>query len=66
MLSVAKLCGSWLSHQGFSIGINDVTPSQTLNNKIDEIMLTANEECDGHIQKWKDGTLPLRTGCNLE
>ena len=66
MNRLAKLSARYLTNQGFSIGISDVYPSQTLKEKKHALVTIAYEECEALIQKFKDGKLEKATGCNME
>jgi DNA-directed RNA polymerase III subunit RPC1 len=63
---LAKLAARWLGvHKGFSIGIDDVTPSQNLQNEKVRLMNAGYEEASETISAFKAGTLQTKPGCNL-
>jgi DNA-directed RNA polymerase III subunit RPC1 len=66
MNRLAKLSARYLTNQGFSIGISDVYPSQTLKDKKHALVTIAYQECEDLIQRFKDGKLEKSTGCNME
>jgi DNA-directed RNA polymerase III subunit RPC1 len=66
MNRLAKLSARYLTNQGFSIGISDVYPSQTLKDKKHALVTIAYQECEELIQRFKDGKLEKSTGCNME
>lgn len=66
MNRLAKLSARYLTNQGFSVGINDVTPVQKLQELKLQLLSTAYEKCDDLIQKFKEGELEKATGCNME
>ncbi|KAJ4299119.1 DNA-directed RNA polymerase III subunit C1 (rpo31) [Kalmusia sp. IMI 367209] len=64
MNRLAKLSARWLTNNGFSIGISDVTPGDKLNQKKQALIDKAYEECDGLIQQFKEGSLDTMPGCD--
>ena len=52
----------WFTSYGFSIGIEDVTPSFNFGHVID----AGYTECDSFMQKYKKGDLERLPGCNEE
>jgi DNA-directed RNA polymerase III subunit RPC1 len=63
---LAKLCARWLGgHRGFSIGIEDVTPSAKLIAKKAELLKEAEVTVQNSISQYNKGELTLRPGCNL-
>jgi DNA-directed RNA polymerase III subunit RPC1 len=66
MNRLSKLSARYLTNRGFSIGISDVYPSQTLKDKKHHLVTVAYEECEALIQKFKAGELEKATGCNME
>ncbi|GME80086.1 unnamed protein product [Ambrosiozyma monospora] len=63
---MAKLCARFLGNRGFSIGINDVTPSEDVKAKKEVLVENAYAKCDELIQLYKDGKLETQPGCNEE
>jgi len=61
----AKFCGRYMgTHCGFSIGINDVTPSDDLTKMKHEILLEGYQKAEEKIDLYEKGELDLRPGCN--
>jgi DNA-directed RNA polymerase III subunit RPC1 len=63
---LAKLSSRWIGNRGFSIGIDDVTPTQSLNQQKLLMLDKGYKACEDYINQWKSGSLPLRPGCNEE
>ncbi|ODV87760.1 hypothetical protein CANARDRAFT_5073 [[Candida] arabinofermentans NRRL YB-2248] len=66
MNRMAKLCARYLGNRGFSIGINDVTPSDDLRGKKEDMVEAAYRKCDELITMFKTGNLETQPGCNEE
>ena len=66
MLRLSKFAARWISDEGMSIGIGDVTPMQILNTEKASMIKTGYSQCDELISQFQNGTLPLKPGCNLE
>jgi DNA-directed RNA polymerase III subunit RPC1 len=66
MNRLAKLAARYLTNRGFSIGINDVYPSNTLTEYKAKLVSTAYAQCDEIIAKFKAGKLEKATGCDME
>ena len=66
MNRLSKLSARWLTNQGFSIGINDVTPTSQLKARKKELMQSAFKQCSDVIDKLKEGKLRKMAGCNQE
>eukprot|EP01060_Flectonema_neradi_P006863 TRINITY_DN14720_c0_g1_i1.p1 TRINITY_DN14720_c0_g1~~TRINITY_DN14720_c0_g1_i1.p1 ORF type:complete len:1471 (+),score=275.26 TRINITY_DN14720_c0_g1_i1:63-4475(+) len=66
MWRLSRLTSRWLMNHGFSIGINDVTPSKILVEQKDIIIQKGYEDCAKHIKKFNDGTLEADPGCTAE
>ncbi len=66
MNRLARLCARALTLRGFSIGIGDVYPSQSLNEKKYHLVEDAYKECDELIETYKKGKLEKAPGCDLE
>ncbi len=62
MNRLSKLCARWLSLQGFSVGINDVTPTPKLTRIKAETVLAAFDACDKSADDLKKGTLRREPG----
>ncbi|CEL93161.1 unnamed protein product [Vitrella brassicaformis CCMP3155] len=63
---LAKLSGRWLSHRGFTIGIDDVTPSPALVTGKEELIERGYKQVDHFISLYKKGQLESQPGCDLE
>ncbi|KAK5661630.1 hypothetical protein OQA88_9730 [Cercophora sp. LCS_1] len=66
MTRLAKLCARSLTLRGFSIGVGDVYPSQSLTAAKEELVQSAYVECDKLIDTFNQGKLEKAAGCNLE
>jgi len=63
---LAKLASRWLSESGFSIGVDDVTPSEPLRMRKAALVRAGYAQCDVFIEQLRAGKLPPRPGCNME
>ncbi|KAF2198820.1 beta and beta-prime subunits of DNA dependent RNA-polymerase [Delitschia confertaspora ATCC 74209] len=66
MNRLAKLSARWLTNNGFSIGINDVTPGTDLVNRKQALVQEAYAKCDKLIKDFKEGKLIRDPGCDEE
>jgi DNA-directed RNA polymerase III subunit RPC1 len=66
MNRLAKLASRWLAQQGFSIGVGDVYPSKTLEDKKRALIEKAYAETTELIAKFKLGQLTRFPGCTEE
>lgn len=66
MNRLAKLSARWIGNIGFSIGIDDVSPSHSLNTAKEEQVGMGYDACNNHIGLFKKGELSLQPGCNAE
>lgn len=66
MNRLAKLSARWLTNNGFSIGISDVTPGEMLNRKKQALIEEAYAKCDKLIKDFKEGKLQRDPGCDEE
>ena len=66
MNRLAKTCARWLSNQGFSLGIGDVTPGQHLRETKDKNVEIAYRQCRDLIELAKRGKLENLPGCDQE
>ncbi|KAJ4350395.1 DNA-directed RNA polymerase III subunit C1 (rpo31) [Didymosphaeria variabile] len=64
MNRLAKVSARWLTNNGFSLGINDVTPGDKLNEKKQALIDKAYAECDVLIKQYKEGTIERMPGCD--
>jgi DNA-directed RNA polymerase III subunit RPC1 len=62
MNRVAKFSARYIGNRGFSIGIDDVTPSHNLAIKKKELMDTRYEACEDQIQQFERGELACLPG----
>jgi len=62
----AKLAARWLANRGFSIGIDDVTPTHRVNVVKQSLLEKGYASCDQKIALFKSGKLPPQSGCNEE
>lgn len=54
----------WIGNHGFSIGIDDVQPSDRLSREKEKQITIGYNACDQHIQAYNKGKLELQPGCN--
>ncbi|KAH6870592.1 hypothetical protein BKA58DRAFT_361531 [Alternaria rosae] len=66
MNRLSKLSARWLSNNGFSLGISDVTPGEKLNKKKQDLVEEAYAKCDKLIKDFKEGKLQRDPGCDEE
>jgi DNA-directed RNA polymerase III subunit RPC1 len=66
MNRLAKLCARQLTNRGFTIGVGDVFPSQSLNKQKESLVSVAYKQCDDLIETFKQGKLEKAPGCNME
>eukprot|EP01063_Lacrimia_lanifica_P012400 TRINITY_DN1901_c0_g1_i1.p1 TRINITY_DN1901_c0_g1~~TRINITY_DN1901_c0_g1_i1.p1 ORF type:complete len:1494 (+),score=519.21 TRINITY_DN1901_c0_g1_i1:154-4635(+) len=66
MWRLSRFTCMWLMNYGFSIGINDVTPSVRLIKRRDEIMADGLERSFNLIDQFNQGTLQADPGCTSE
>nr|KYP72288.1 DNA-directed RNA polymerase III subunit rpc1 [Cajanus cajan] len=64
MNRLAKLSARWIGNHGFSIGIEDVQPKETLIRRKDETISVGYGKCDGHIEEFNKGKLKVKAGCD--
>ena len=62
MNRLSKLCARWLSNEGFSVGISDVTPPSMLQQEKDERVLKAFAECATFVSQSRAGQLKRLPG----
>ncbi|GMH84485.1 hypothetical protein TL16_g09939 [Triparma laevis f. inornata] len=66
MNRLAKLCSRYFGgHKGFSIGIDDVTPSKELRDIKQGILDEGYRQATSNIEKYEKNELKLRPGCDL-
>lgn len=66
MNRLAKLSARWLTNNGFSLGISDVTPGEKLIRRKQGLIQEAYAKCDKLIRDFKEGTLDRDPGCDEE
>jgi DNA-directed RNA polymerase III subunit RPC1 len=66
MNRLSKLSARWLTNNGFSLGISDVTPGDKLNQKKQALVQEAYAKCDKLISDYKEGKLSRDAGCDEE
>ncbi|KAK4249768.1 hypothetical protein C7999DRAFT_12476 [Corynascus novoguineensis] len=66
MNRLAKLCARTLTLRGFSIGVGDVWPSESLTAHKARLVEDAYKKCDDLIETYRQGKLEKAPGCNLE
>lgn len=64
MSRLAKLCSRYLADRGFSIGIDDVTPSIELQHLKQGILSEGQRGADAVISDYESGRIRLKPGCN--
>lgn len=63
---LAKLCARYLTTQGFSIGVGDVYPTESLKREKENLVTVAYQKSDELIETFKAGKLEKAPGCNME
>jgi DNA-directed RNA polymerase III subunit RPC1 len=59
------LCSArWIGNHGFSIGIDDIEPADSLNKQKNSKINEGYEKCDELITSYSKGELTLQPGCN--
>ncbi|KFM26649.1 DNA-directed RNA polymerase III subunit rpc1 [Auxenochlorella protothecoides] len=66
MSRLAKLSARFIGDQGFSIGIDDVTPAPELQRAKAATLAAGYGQCDDFIAAYGRGKLALQPGCNAE
>eukprot|EP00959_Pyramimonas_sp_CCMP1952_P306474 6414167-Pyramimonas_sp.AAC.1 len=66
MNRLAKLSARYIGNQGFSIGIEDVTPSAHLTSEKQKTVDFHYDNCDDLMRQFKKGTLAVLPGCTAE
>lgn len=66
MNRLAKLCARWLGNRGFSIGIDDVTPSARLLSRKADLIKKGFSVVTDSITKFQKGELEAKPGCSEE
>ncbi|KAK8814306.1 hypothetical protein WA158_008168 [Blastocystis sp. Blastoise] len=63
---ITKLTSRFLRDWGFTIGIDDVTPSKHLLDMKMQVIKRNYEKCDEIIKEFKEGNIKLKPGCNAD
>ncbi|XP_028287346.1 DNA-directed RNA polymerase III subunit RPC1 isoform X1 [Parambassis ranga] len=66
MSRLARLAPVYLSNRGFSIGIGDVTPGQSLLKAKQDLLDDGYTKCDEYIEALDTGKLQQQPGCTAE
>lgn len=66
LLRFTKMTARWLMNWGFSIGIEDVSPSAKLSSKKQIGMAEGYAKANQLVEQFRAGTLALQPGCNEE
>jgi DNA-directed RNA polymerase beta' subunit len=66
MTRLARLCARYIGELGFSIGIDDVTPSPALAAQKGALVAKGYVECQSLIDQFNRGALPSQPGCSVE
>lgn len=63
MNRLARFSARWLGCYGFSIGVDDVTPSPALSRRKELLVKAGYDQCLGYIKDLGEGKLLPRPGC---
>lgn len=63
---VARLCARWFASYGFTIGIDDVTPSAALVEAKQKLLDEGYGQVDEEIKLFRKGAMQPQPGCTLE
>lgn len=66
MNRLARFAARWLADGGFSIGVDDVTPSMGLKRAKAQLVSAGYDKCEEYIEQLRVGKLALRPGCTPE
>ncbi|KAM0439820.1 hypothetical protein ACHAPT_000917 [Fusarium lateritium] len=66
MNRLARICARQLTNRGFSIGVGDVFPTESLRAEKENLVTIAYRQCDKLIELFKQGKLEKAPGCNME
>jgi DNA-directed RNA polymerase III subunit RPC1 len=64
MSRLAKLCARFLGDRGFSIGIDDVTPTEKMKAIKEKILVEGQRLADEQIDLYKSNRIKLKPGCD--
>ncbi|XP_066147818.1 DNA-directed RNA polymerase III subunit RPC1 [Euwallacea fornicatus] len=66
MWRLARMTSYYLMNSGFSIGIGDVTPSEALIKRKNDLLSDGYQKCDEYIKQMAQGKLQCQPGCTPE
>ncbi|XP_065214140.1 DNA-directed RNA polymerase III subunit RPC1 [Planococcus citri] len=66
MWRLSRLASYYLMNRGFSIGIGDVTPGQSLIKAKQRLLIDGYNKCDDYIKQMEMGKLQCQPGCSPE
>lgn len=66
MWRFARITPLFLMNKGFSIGINDVTPSLNLLKLLDQLVEKGYSKCEQYIKDCQNGELQTQPGCSAD
>jgi DNA-directed RNA polymerase III subunit RPC1 len=66
LLRLTRLCTRWLTDYGFSIGIEDVMPSEEVADRKETMVTEGYDKCIENISLFHQKKLPLQPGCDEE
>lgn len=66
MNRLARFTARWLADAGFSIGVDDVSPSLSLRNEKERLVREGYRQCEEYIEQLRTKKLDLRPGCTPE
>ena len=64
MSRLAKLCARYLGDRGFSIGVDDVTPTARMVERKTAVLAEGQRKADAEIELYKNGNIKLKPGCD--
>ena len=62
MNRLSRMSARWLTLQGFSVGISDVTPTALVESRKTQSIQKAFDECQNHSQRYGSGSLGRKAG----
>ncbi|KRY41933.1 DNA-directed RNA polymerase III subunit RPC1 [Trichinella spiralis] len=66
MWRISRVAIEFLTHHGFSIGIDDLMPNDKLIQDKKRLIKEGYDRCDGYIEEFKSGLLSVHPGCSEE
>jgi DNA-directed RNA polymerase III subunit RPC1 len=64
MTRLSKLCARYMCDRGFSIGIEDVTPTPKMKAVKDDLVSSGQAEALTLIDSYRTGDIKLKPGCD--